>query len=192
MTVVPGGLVSLEYALEGLGLTKQPSNTGSLSARDADIASYIVAATAVIEELCGAVLPVSVTRRYHGGKSGILLADRIAAGAVTAVTVNGVAVTGFLVDDSSGIIYASTDGTGYFEAGVKNVAVTMTVGYTAVPETLQLAAREQVRHWWQQGKQGNRPSFGDEVTADTGYPMGFAVPNRVVELCQPYLQSGFA
>ena len=191
MTVVAGGLITLEYALEGLNLLTDGYTAGSpLSARDADVAAYITAATPIIEGLCGPVLPTVVTRKFHGGKSAILLTEQVTAAQVSSVTVDGVSLVGYVVDEVAGIVYADSSGSGFAE-GFRNVAITMTVGFSPVPSSLQLAARELVRHWWQQGKQGNRPTFGDAAPgAPTDTPQGFAVPKRVMELCAPYRTLG--
>ena len=71
-----------------------------------------------------------------------------------------------------------------FYPGRLAVQITYVTGYAVIPPTLQLAARELVRFWWQQGKAANRPSWGDAV--ENTPPQGFAVPKRVIELCRPY------
>lgn len=193
MTAVTGGLITLEYALEGLNLlTPDYAASIPLSARDADVVAYIAAATPIIEGLCGPVLSAVVSRRFHGGKSAVLLTEKVTAAQIMGVSVDGSSVSGYVVDEPTGAIYA--DGVGsLFPDGVRNVVVTMTSGYPVVPASIQLAARELVRHWWQQGKQGNRPSFGDAAPGgpmDT--PQGFAVPRRVIDLCRPFMRAGIA
>jgi hypothetical protein len=179
MTVIEGGLISLEYAREGLNFKTADA------VRDADLTSYVQAATAVIESIVGPVAPVSRTRLFDGGGAAVVLPER--ASAVTSVTESGDATTDFVFDSFANIIYAGVPaGSREFADGIGSVVVVYTVGYATVPQTLQLAARELVRHWWQQGKQANRPAFG-EAAEPSGPPMGFAVPKRVVELCQPFI-----
>lgn len=194
MTDVAGGLITLEYALEGLGYGAPLALVeGNPAPRDADIIAYIQAATPVIEgPLCvgGPVLPVTKTITRAGGKSAILLSGAIAnAAAVTAVRVDGAAHTGHVVDADAGIIYA---GEGLTFNGAR-VEVDITAGYNPVPKALQLAARELVRHWVQIGKQA--PAAGvlnlqTDTNADPDDP--FAVPRRVLQLCAPYRGGGFA
>jgi hypothetical protein len=180
MTVIEGGLISLEYAQEGLNF-KTPD-----VARDADLSAYVVAATAVIESVVGAVAPVTRTRKFAGGTSAVVLPEP--ASAVTSVTEDGDATTDYVFDAASSIVYAGDPaGSRTFTDGVLAVTVVYTAGYATVPQTLQLATRELVRHWWQQGKAANRPAFG-EAGEPSGPPMGFAVPKRVMELCQPYVK----
>jgi hypothetical protein len=192
VTTVAGGLITLEFALEGLGYgAKQDAPEGELSVRDQDLATYIAAATPVIESLCGPVLQVTATQYGDGGKSAVLLSGRIAnTAAVTAVRVNGSAWTGHIVSSTDSIVYA---GTGVaFPAGTRNIEVDVTVGYSPVPDTLQLAARELVRHWLQVGKQS--PAAGGlNIVPDSGDPTDpYAIPRRVRQLCAPYQQGGFA
>lgn len=196
MTDVAGGLITLEFALTGLNFgAKQSALEGvDLSPRDADVAAYIKAATPLIEQLTGPLLPAAKTRRYDGGKSAILLLEPIAnEAAVTSVTEDGTAITDFIVDADADIIYAGDHaGARTFAAGQRNIVVTCQAGYTEIPHALQLAARELVRHMYQIGKQAANPAF-DSGTADTpAVPMGFMLPNRVVELCAPFRQGGFA
>ena len=185
MTDVAGGLITLEFALTGLNYT------GTVAARDADVTAYIQAATPIIESLTGPLLSATVTRRFNGGKSGILLNDRIgSAASVTAVRVDGTAVTGFTVDAASGIIYASNSVP--FNGGFNNVEVDLSVGMATIPPALQMAARELVVAMVQGGKQGPITPFDIAGGGDTFTPDDFLIPRRVRQLCAPYRQAGFA
>lgn len=195
MTTVAGGLITLEYALEGLnyGDKQQPAAGEQMSARDADVVKYIQAATPVVEHLVGGpVLPRTETQFRDGGKYAVLLSGRIATpDAVTAVRVDGEPHEGYTVDVHSGILYAG--GSNRFPEGFRNVQVDVTVGMPKTPETLALAVRELVRHWLQNGKQS--PSAGvfnfqsDESAAPTDE---YAIPRRVRQLCAPFTSAGIA
>jgi len=179
MTDIAGGLITLEYAQEGLNFKTTDT------ARDADLTTYVQAATPVIESIVGPVLVATRTRKFAGGTPAVVLPER--ATAITSVAEEGVATTDYVFDAFSNIVYAGDPaGSRDFTDGHLSVTVVYTVGYATVPQTLKLAARELVRHWWQQGKQSNRPAF-DDPAEPFGPPMGFAVPKRVVELCQPYV-----
>lgn len=195
MTAVAGGLITLEYALEGLkyGAKQQPEPGEQLSARDADVARYIQAATAVIEHLVGGpILPRTETQYFVGGKRAVLMSGRLTSpDAVTAVRVDGQPYEGYTVNPHAGILYAGGDRS--FGDGFRNVEVDVTVGMTTVPETLQLATRELVRHWIQNGNQTPRAGvldYGSDPTALADDP--YAVPRRVRQLCAPFAESGFA
>lgn len=193
MTDVAGGLITLEYMLEGLGYgAKQDAPEGELSVRDADIAAYIRAATPIIESLSGPVLARTNTIYRSGGKSAVLISGRIAdAAAITAVRVDGQAYTGFVVDVESGIIYASQSA-GIFPPGTLNIQIDVTVGYAVIPDALQLATRELIRHWIQGGKEA--PAAGVlQLAVDGGETDDpYAIPRRVRQLCAPFAGGGFA
>lgn len=178
MTDIEGGLITLEYAREGLNIKS------SIAAQDADITTYVQAATPVIEGMIGPVLPASKVRSFDGGKTAVVLPDR--ANAVTSVAEGGSAITDYVFDTDACVIYAGAPaGSRTFLDGVGAVVVSYTVGYADVPLTIQLAARELVRHWWQNGKQANRPAFGEEPEP-VNLPLG--VPTkRLAELLQPYM-----
>lgn len=186
VTGVPGGLITREYALEGL------QYKGTVAARDADVDAYIKAATPIIEWLHGPILQTVKTVRVSGGKSAALIPGRIAdADAVAAVRADGTPWTGYAVDADAGIVYAGSGRT--FPDGVSNIELDVTVGYTEVPQHLQLAARELVRWWIQNGKQA--PAAGTlniPGGTDPGMTDEFAIPRRVRQLCAPGAGSGFA
>ena len=186
-TVIAGGIITLEYAAAGLAYAAATVGQPSYAARDADLAAYIQAATPVIENIVGAVVPRIVVERYDGGADLIVLRNR--ATSISAVTVAGVATADYTFDPDSSILYAG----GSFLSGRQTVEVTYTTGFTTIPATLQLATRELVRFWVQQGNQSQRPAFGDAVESAAYTPQGFAVPKRVMELCAPYrTMGGFA
>jgi hypothetical protein len=196
MTDVAGGLITLEYALTGLKLMPvQPLVGGSLSARDQDVADYIIAATPVIESLVGPVLPVTKTILQDGGKLAVLLPGAIAnAAAVTAVRVNGGSWSNYVVNPDSGVVYAGPTWAGIrFPMGIRNVAVDLTMGYSPVPQTLQLAARELVRYWVQIGLNAPRAgALGMQPDAAAAPLDPYAIPRRVRQLCSEFLGGGFA
>jgi hypothetical protein len=187
MTDIAGGLITLEYA--STGLQYKDVGAGKYVDRDADVTTYVKAATPVIEDIVGSVLPVSKTRTFDGGGSVIILNDRVQS--ITSVTESGVTSAGFTLDPIAGLLYAGTSSVSRtFTPGVFNVVVTYLAGMASVPQTLQLAARELVRFWVQQGMQSQAPQFGDGVESMSYTPQGFAVPKRVMELCAPYQAIG--
>ncbi len=193
MTDVAGGLITLEYALTGLGYGAPLALVeGQPASRDADIIAYIQAATPVIEGphcVGGPVLQVTKTISRPGGKSAVLLHGKIAnAAAITAVRVDGTPTTGYRVAVDDGIVHATG---GRFAGDV--VELDVTAGYNPIPQGLQLATRELVRHWVQIGKQA--PAAGQlalqsDSASDPTDP--YAIPRRVRQLCAPYRGAGFA
>jgi hypothetical protein len=191
VTAVPGGLITLEYAAQGLQFNNV--GTSSTAARDADLIAYIQAATTVIEDLVGPVLQVTKTVTFDGGVTGIVLPDKVSS--ITSVSEAGNVLpnTNWFFDPIANIVY----GGNFiyprpFYPGRLAVSITYVTGYATIPPTLQLATRELVRFWWQQGNAAQRPAYSDAVEATA--PQGFAVPKRVIELCNAFRgpEVGFA
>lgn len=150
---------------------------------DDDLADYVTAATPVIEDVTGPMVTGSRSLTFDGGVAAVLLPATVQS--VTSVTENGDEITDWTPNLASGIVYGGQRlAPRWFFPGRQNIVVTYTAGAyattAAVPKNVKLAARELVRHWWQQGQQGQRPSMGDQPTAET--PSGFAVPHRVLQL----------
>lgn len=186
-TVIDGGLITLEYA--AAGLKYNDVGTGKFVSRDADLEAYVQAATPVIEDIVGSVLLTGKSRTFDGGGSVIILNDRVVS--ITSVTETGVASPGYTFDGQAGLLYAGTSSVSRtFTAGVFNVVVAYQAGFSVIPQTLKLAARELVRFWIQQGNQALMPAYGDAPEAGSYTPQGFAVPKRVIELCAPFQSLG--
>lgn len=163
------GLITLADAKASLGI---PTGT---TTNDSDIEKYVMAATPVIENITGPLIARSITCTRDGGGGVIILG--VPFNTVTSLVESGVTVTDYVADARAGLIYAGTTATQRtFKDGLSNVVATVTVGSATIPQNVQLAARELVRHWWQQGRQGNRPGFGNEFTDSPA--VSFGVPTR--------------
>lgn len=148
--------------------------------RNSLIEDYISAATLQVEKYTGPMYAESRTLYFDGGEEAIVLPYRF--NAVTSITVDGTAYTSYVADAAKGIIYAgSSNSPSEFNDGIQNVTVVVTVGYATIPPNAKMAARELVVHWWRNGQQGNRPSFGDN-SADSSYVMTGAATRRLEEL----------
>lgn len=152
---------------------------------DDELRLYIAATTAVIEDIVGSVLTTSKTETFDGGTCSVPLAQR--ATAITSVVVGGTTLTAgtqYVANLVSGLVYAgSTSSSSTFTSGAQNVVVTYTTGSSSIDPNVILAAREEVRFLYQIGQQGGRPSLGGAPTDLSWTPSGFAVPQRVIELC---------
>lgn len=142
--------------------------------RNAEIEDFVSAATPVIEAITGPMYAESRTVTLDGGAHTLVLPFRF--NTVTSVTVDGVAVTDYVVDALSGLIHSGTESSPTdFNSGTLNVDVVVTVGYATIPPNVKKAALALVTHWWQQGEQGNRPAFGDTSNDPA---IAFGVPTR--------------
>lgn len=152
---------------------------------DDELRLYIAATTAVIEDIVGSVLTTPKTETFDGGTCSVPLSQR--ATAITSVVVGGTTLTAgtqYVANLVSGLVYAgSTSSSSTFTSGAQNVVVTYTTGSSSIDPNVILAAREEVRFLYQIGQQGGRPSLGGAPTDLSWTPSGFAVPQRVIELC---------
>ncbi|MBX3435955.1 MAG: hypothetical protein KF861_00470 [Planctomycetaceae bacterium] len=156
-----------------------------------DLRLFTAAATPVIEDIVGAVLMRSIVQTSDGGKTGIALWERPASATdVTQVKVNGAVQDAgtYTVDPNAAIVYAgSSNAPTRFPFGRQNIEITYTTGSNQISPNVRLATAELVRHLWQVGRQGGRPGWGADESAEAQVytPSGFAVPKRVIELCAP-------
>lgn len=176
----PRFIISLDDAKQALNMT-----TADPVQVD-DLRLYIAAATPVIEDIVGTVVPKTVVQTADGGHGLIPLWESPTS--VTSVTEDGEAITDYWLDSEAGILYGGTQTAGRnFLAGRGTVVITYTSGSENVPQNVRLATRELIRHWWQIGKQGLRtvPVGNFPTSGDVWTPSGYAVPRRVMELCKP-------
>jgi len=176
----PRFLISLEDGRQQLNWT--------LTDDDADLRLYIAACTPVIEDIVGAVLQSTEIQYADGGKTGVALWQRPVLDEdrqVTELVVDGVVSTDYVVDENAAIVYAgSSTAPSRFPSGRQNIKITYVAGSNLIGPNIRLATRELLRHLWAIGRQANRPAFGDEPLDTVHTPSGFAVPKRVIELCQ--------
>lgn len=152
---------------------------------------YVSAATPIIEELAGPVIVASKTERFDGGGRSVALAHE--PNAITSVTVDGAAWTGFVADLGAGLVYADSTG-GTFGAGVQNVVVVYTVGYATGPTDPNMPANVKaatialvVHNWRRMNPQQILPDDAPTV------PQGFAIPRATEDWLRPQKRlPGFA
>lgn len=167
---ITDGLITLAQARSAIYADAEPT---APTTSDSVIEFYVEAATNPIENLTGPLIARTVTRTFDGGDNAIVLPSPF--NAITAITVDGVAFTNYATDARRGIVYAGSDGNAFFDYGTQNVSITYTVGGATIPKNAQMMARELVRHWWQNGRQGNRPAYGEPTDNPA---VAFGVPTR--------------
>ncbi|MBW9118882.1 hypothetical protein JNB63_02120 [Microbacterium trichothecenolyticum] len=174
----PRFLISLEDAMDSLKWLGAQRNADGPKLR-----LYVAAATEVIEDITGAVLQRTVEQIADGGRTGVALWERPSE--IVTVTVDGNATTDYIANLNAAIVYAKPAGS-RFAPGLQNVVITYRVGGSAIAPSIQLGARELIRHLWQVGQQALTTNPAEMVTLDPRQMSftrsGFAVPNRVIEL----------
>jgi len=201
-TVRPLGV---EQFVDLLSVKKHLNLNPTDTRQDDELQNFILAAADQARDVCGPFLPETHTQYFSGGVSTIV-PDWLPVASVLSVTeyyglssfplseqplggqTNAFAYT---VDYTSGQITRRTYGgdAALFAHGRKNIKVVYTAGRSGqIPFTVRLGALELIRHLWQQTQQSGRPKFsGAGMDGDSlGVPMGFALPDRVVELWSPF------
>lgn len=193
---VPTALVSIKDAREWLRLRSTDTSD------DLKIQSIIEAASRLVVNITGPIQSTSFTEWFDGGVPTIVLAHPPIISIVRVVEYYGqstfvlseqplgsqTSAFAFTVDYTTGQLTRRTIGgdAALFVQGDKNIAVTYTAGRMIVPENVQLATKELVRHLYQNTQVQGRSKLAS--TGDDGYgevPIGFAVPNFVVQMLHP-------
>lgn len=189
----PTTIVSLADAKAHLNKTDNTDDT--------ELQYFIEAATPIIENIAGPVLPQTKTEYYSGGVSQINL-NWLPILSITSIVetygqtnYNLTEITlgssntafGFTVDYTTGrIIRRAYNAEALFPVGSNNVKVVYQAGRATIPANVRLATLMLIQHLWstsQLNRQGGRPTLGGDDSFTVG--AGFAVPNRVRELLQP-------
>ena len=168
---IVNGLCTLEQVRKSLSLKDTDT------ALNSDIEDYISAATPLIEQVTGPMYARAERFQFDGG--GFVLLVPMRFNTVITVTINGAAVMDFTADSQAGLIWRDAG----WPYEVQSITVVVQVGYATIPPNIVLAARECVRELWQIGRQGNRPSFGNEVADASTASQGYVMSNRVRALC---------
>jgi hypothetical protein len=174
-------LVTLEEAKRQLDLTG--------TAEDVELQVYVDALPEVIEGYIGVVEPREITDTVSGGGPSLMVLHPPVL-SVTALSGPGTAPVSYPVDTlavtgPAGLI-SRTDGAP-FAAGT--YTVTYQAGRAAVPPTVKLAALILLQHLWRTQYGASRVQVGGADDFDVTEPAagwGYAVPNRVLQLLEPY------
>ena len=175
----PKFLISLDDARQALSM---PPNTDP--AKLDELRLYVAAATPIIEDIVGPVLVTSYTQTIPKGWTYGALYNR-AASITTVKFADGTTVptTAYTANAGHGLIT-------FNYAQSQDVVVTYASGDAIIPPNVRLATRVLVKHMWQVDKQDLR---NRENPAQAWTPSGYAVPKRVLEMCQPNTRKvGFA
>lgn len=171
---------------------------------DGELQGFILAAGELARDVVGPVLAEARTEWHNGGSTTVSL-DSQPVASVQSVTEYVAATSWDLTEQPLG---TSTDSYGYtvdldlgvivrravgdaipFPRGTKNVRVVYTAGRGGmVTWAIRLGALELIRHLWQLTQQGGRLKWAKTGALDTDssiVPMGFALPQRVLDLWKP-------
>ncbi|MDG9717403.1 hypothetical protein [Streptomyces sp. DH24] len=171
-------------ALVTLSEAKRQLDIESTS-HDVELQLYVDSLDAVIEGYVGVVEQRAVTDTVSGGGPALSVLHPPVL-AVTALTGGGVSYPAdtLAVDGPAGLISRSG---GAWPAG--RYTVTYTAGRAVVPPTIKLAALILLQHLWRTQYGATRVPVGgadDWSVTDPVPGFGYAVPNRVLQLLEPF------
>jgi hypothetical protein len=172
MSVVPLPDVKAHLNIQGTG-------------DDAELQTVIDAAEARLSLELGPLSAVTVTKRVATSGSFLLLP---VAPAQTLTSITDVRASTALdlslvtLDEDAGIVYYADGLTAFLSPAYD---VVYEAGWATVPADILFAIKEQVRHLWE--TQRGTPLTPDD-TFDTP-SVGYALPNRVLEMIAPYRQT---
>jgi hypothetical protein len=172
-------LVTVEEAKDQLGLASTETDT--------ELGEYIESLTAVIERHVGPVEQRECTEMIEGRSFSLCLTNipAVALVSVTPALTDGDALdlSTLVLDPAKGIVYRK----GGTFAGTM-WAVTYTAGRAAIPPTIKLAALLLLQHLWRtkNGPSRGRGTADDFDVNEQLYGYGYAVPNRVLHLLEPF------
>lgn len=195
---MPSQIVDLPSVKAHLNITRDDP------AQDDELQGFISAASEMARDVVGPILGEQHTQWFDGGRPTVV-PDWLPVVSVESVTefygLSRFLLTeqpletqdnafGFTVDYDTGQITRRTFGgeQARFAAGTKNVQVVYTSGRGVVPYSVRLGTLELIRHLWSMTQQGGlqRGGLGSMSDESARVPTGFALPNRVLELWQPY------
>lgn len=155
---------------------------------DTELQAYIDALTPVIERFTGPVENRSVTETVSG-RGKMLALTQVPAVSLTSIApvLNGglaIDVANLALDGDAGIIRRLDGGTFYGGPWI----FVYEAGRGSVPPTINLAARILLQHLWrtQYGAARGGSGADDYNVNEPVAGWGYAVPNRVLQLLEPY------
>jgi len=171
---------------------------------------FLASSKDVIESITGPIIAQTRVEMFDGGSTAIVLPQRWVK-SITSITETVGPITYTLTEQP--LTSSPVDAWGYtwdrithkivrrssgidvpFMSGQQNIIVTYVCGMTVVPQVLQDACGELIRHWWSHGQVAYTSPFmpGDDGEVPVTNIMGYAIPNRVIEMCQPYSKQASA
>ena len=173
--------------------------------QDDELQGFILAAADLARDVCGPFLPETHLQFFDGGVNSVVPDWLPLTSILSATEYYGLSAFplteqqlgsqmnafAFTADYSTGQITRRTFGgqPAMFAIGAKNIKFVYISGRSGqVPFTVRLGALELIRHLWQLTQQGGRPRWGAAALdgESMGVPTGFALPQRVLELWQPF------
>lgn len=199
-TAAPPSLALISFGELREQLSIAPSDTSATTR----LRRFMRSGSDVVQNITGPLLGQLRTEYFDGNRETVVLSPRWVQSIVTMTETLGTTTFtlteqplgagganqfGYTWDrDTHTIIRRANGITNRFPPGDRNVAVTYKQGISPLPQDITDATGELIRHWWENGQTPGRASFQAGGGDDDGtiVVMGYAVPNRVIEMLKPY------
>lgn len=186
--IVPGDVIDVQplaaTGLMSLAGARSQLNLSS-TVNDSELRLFIAAATAVVEDIVGPVIPRVVTEQHTGAS---IMLNEYPVISVTSIAPYSAAlggtsyVTAELLVSQLGLVELASGSS--FSASTRTVVYV--AGRAIIPPAISLAARIIVQHLWDTQRGGsNLPLADDGMVVGAGW----AVPRRAIELLEPFRKS---
>lgn len=177
--------------------------------KDAKLRRWLRSATSLIENVTGPIRAHPQTDVFDGGTASLVLSSRWVSSITSVVETRGTAgvtvpeqawgtyptASGYLWDRETNILRRVGSGGGW-AAGRGNVTVAYIAGLATIPDDIQLATAELIRHWYRKNEVPSRGSgFSAAPSDDAGMDRvgQYMLPNAVMELLERWQRPhGFA
>lgn len=189
LEISASGPLTLAEFKESLNMS--PASSGN----DAELARTLASATEAAEGIVGPIAPVEIVER-HSEAGATLCLRKLPVLSVSSITARNGGATiyeaGDLdLDPATGILRLAWGGSfGLPDWG--GATVTYTAGREVVPQSIRDAIAIIGDHLWEQQRGwASRPNWkGEQPESEdgSGVPMGFMLPNRAIQLLEPYRQ----
>lgn len=197
-TAVPAevDLISLPDLKDQLRITATDSR------EDTQLRAWLRAATNVVENITGPLRVRPVVDVFNGGTAQIVLSD-FWVNSITSVVEHygsqsyalteqplGATTTsyGYTWDRDSNLL-TRRDGSGnatFFAPGMNSVVVTYRAGFPVMPDDIQMATTELIRHWRNRARPySSGPYSSGQGDDDVAMAPTYLVPNAVMEILEP-------
>jgi hypothetical protein len=171
---------------------------------DEQLRTWLKAATAVVENITGPILPAHRVDVMDGGNDFFVLPFRWVQSIQDLHETRGVTnyvlteqplgsatnAWGYTWDRNTGMVVrrTSTSAPMNFPDGTNVVSVSYTLGMLTIPEDIQMAAKKLVKHWFGKSDQPFRAAFTAQPAEDMGMTNvgNYMVPNELIEILEPW------
>lgn len=165
------------------------------SSHDALLASLIAAASEAIENYCRRRFATMQYTEYRDGSdSALLLLDHSPIQSISEIreSANRDFERADPLDEEDYVFYAHEGlllrTSGIFPEGLRNVRVTYTAGYAAVPADVQHACVALVAAWFNRGHQGGDGLESEQLGDYSARYSSYSLPPEATALLIPYLE----